>query len=173
MPQGLNVRLVMNNHATHNTPKIKAWLARQQHWHVNLSPTSASLINEVGRWFAELTRKQLLRGVHRSTAELENGVVTFIQADNEKPKPCTWARFANQILAPVKRYCQKTMRRTSASGGNGPSRGQRAANRRFCTDPHGIRSIACSKLAKHLHAMNLDRPGADIEITSNRLVVQP
>jgi transposase len=68
MPEGPDVHLVMDNYATHKTPKIKAWLARRPHWHVHFTPTSASWINQVERWFAELTRKQLQRGVHRSTA---------------------------------------------------------------------------------------------------------
>ena len=71
MPKGPDVHLVMDNYATHKTPKIRAWLARRPHWHVHFTPTSASWINQVERWFAELTRKQLQRGVHRSTAELE------------------------------------------------------------------------------------------------------
>lgn len=57
VPQGPDVHLVMDNHATHQTPKIKAWLARRPHWHVHFTPTSASWINQVERWFAELTRK--------------------------------------------------------------------------------------------------------------------
>src|SRR3546814_6188366 len=71
IPKGPDVHLVMDNYATHKTPKIKAWLARRPHWHAHFTPTSASWINQVERWFAELTRKQLQRGVHRSTAELE------------------------------------------------------------------------------------------------------
>lgn len=69
MPPERDVHLVMDTYATQKTPKIKAWLARRPHWHVHLTPTSVSWINQVERWFAELTRKQLLRGVHRSTAE--------------------------------------------------------------------------------------------------------
>lgn len=55
----------MDNDATHKTPKIKAWLARHPHWHIHFTPSSASWINKVERWFAELTRKQLQQGVHR------------------------------------------------------------------------------------------------------------
>jgi transposase len=69
-----------------DAPKIKAWLARRPHWHVHFTPTSASWINQVERWFAELTRKQLQRGVHRSAAELEADIAAFIEAHNEKSK---------------------------------------------------------------------------------------
>lgn len=71
---------------------------------------------QVERWFAELTRKQLQRGVHRSTAELEADIKAFIETHNENPTPYKWVKSANQILASVKRFCQKTMNRTSDSG---------------------------------------------------------
>jgi putative transposase len=115
MPEGPDVHLVMDNYATHKTPKIKAWMARRPHWHVHFTPTSASWINQVERWFAELTRKQLQRGVHRSTAELEADIAAFIKAHNENPKPYKWVKSADEILASVKRFCQKTMSRTSDS----------------------------------------------------------
>ena len=64
VPEGLDVHIVMDNYATHKTAAVKAWLARRVHWHIHFTPTSASWINQVERWFAELTRKQLQRGVH-------------------------------------------------------------------------------------------------------------
>src|SRR3546814_17440813 len=81
MPKGPDVHLVMDNYATHKTPKIKAWLARRPHWHVHFTPTSASWINQVERWFAELTRKQLQRGVPRTTEELEAEIHAFIRPE--------------------------------------------------------------------------------------------
>jgi len=116
MPEGPDVHLVMDNYATHKTPRIKAWLARRPHWHVHFTPTSASWIDQVERWFAELTRKQLQRGVHRSTAELEDDIIAFIEAHNENPRPYRWTKSADDILAAVRRFCQKTMRRTPDSG---------------------------------------------------------
>lgn len=108
IPDGLDVHIVMDNYATHKTPKIKAWLARRRHWHVHFTPTSASWINQVERWFAELTRKQLQRGVHRTVAELEADITAFIEVHNENPKPYKWIKSADEILASVKRFCQKT-----------------------------------------------------------------
>ncbi|GEL65697.1 hypothetical protein KBA01_29830 [Kozakia baliensis] len=105
----------MDNYATHKTPTVKNWLARRPHWHTHFTPTSASWINQVERWFAELTRKQLKRGVHRSTAELEADIAAFIDAHNENPRPYRWVKPADEILASVKRFCLKTMRRTSDS----------------------------------------------------------
>lgn len=100
----------MDNYATHKTPRIKAWLARRPHWHIHFTPTSASWINQVERWFAELTRKQLQHGVHRSVAELERDIVAFIDAHNENPTPYKWIRSADEILASVKWFCQRTQK---------------------------------------------------------------
>lgn len=116
MPEGRDVHLVMDNYATHKTPRVKAWLARRPHWHVHFTPTSASWLNQVERWFAELTRKQIQRGVHRSVAELEADIAAFIDAHNQNPKPYKWVKSADEILASVKRFCQKTLAGTSDSG---------------------------------------------------------
>lgn len=74
---------------------------------MHFTPTSASWINQVGRWFAELTRKKLQRDVHRSVAELNADVMSFIDAHNKKPKPCKWVKSADEILASVRRFCLK------------------------------------------------------------------
>lgn len=108
VPEGPDVRIVMDNHATHKTPKIKAWLARRPHRHVHFTPASASWINQVERWFAELKRKRLKRGVHRSVAEPEADISAFIQARNEDPEPYRRVMSADEILASVKRFRQKT-----------------------------------------------------------------
>lgn len=108
VPGGLDVHIVMDNYATHKTPAVKAWLARRPHYHVHFTPTSASWINQVERWFAELTRKQIQRGVHTSTAQLEADIRSFIDQHNADPKPFRWTKSADEILAAVKRFCQKT-----------------------------------------------------------------
>ena len=102
---GLDIHIVMDNYATHKTAGVKAWLARRPHWHVHFTPTSASWINQVERWFAELTRKQLQRGVHRSTLQLEADIRAFIETHNENPRPFKWTKSADDILAAVKRFC--------------------------------------------------------------------
>lgn len=107
VPEGMDVHLVMDNCATHKTERVRTWLARRRHWHVHFTPTSASWINQVGRWFAELTRKKPQRDVHRSVAELDADVKSFIDAHNEKPKPCKWVKSADEILASVRRFCLK------------------------------------------------------------------
>lgn len=108
IPEGLDVHIIMDNYATHKTTAIKTWLARRPNYYVHFTPTSASWINQVERWFGELTRKQLRRGVHTSTKQLEDDIRAFIERHNENPKPYRWTKSADEILASVKRFCQKT-----------------------------------------------------------------
>jgi transposase len=108
IPNGLDVHIIMDNYATHKTAVVKNWLARRPHYHVHFTPTSASWINQVERWFAELTRKRIRRGVHTSTKELEAHIRAFIKQHNENPKPYRWTKSADEILASVRRFCQKT-----------------------------------------------------------------
>jgi transposase len=98
----------MDNYVPHKTPVVKAWLAQRPHWHIYFTPTSGSWINQVERWFAELTRKKLKRGVHRSVAQLEADIRAFIERHNDNPKPFKSIKSADEILAAVKRFCQKT-----------------------------------------------------------------
>jgi transposase len=84
VPEGLDIHIVMDNYATHKTPKIKAWLARRPHYHVHFTPTSASWINQVERWFAELSRKQLQRGVHTSVRQLRSRYPHFHRSAQPK-----------------------------------------------------------------------------------------
>lgn len=109
VPRDLDVHLVMDNYATHKTPAIRAWLARRPHWHVHLTPTSASWLNQVERFFAELTAKQIRRGVHRSLGELETAIQRYLTTVNDDPKPFRWTRSADQILASINRFCLRTL----------------------------------------------------------------
>jgi transposase len=108
VPNHLDVHIIMDNYATHKTAAIRAWLARRPHYHVHFTPTSASWINQVERWFAELTRKKLRRGVHTSTRQLEADIRSFIECHNQNPRPYKWVKSADDILSSVKRFCQKT-----------------------------------------------------------------
>lgn len=109
VPRDLDVHLVMDNYATHKTPAIRAWLARRPHWQVHLTPTSASWLNQVERFFAELTAKQIRRGVHRSLGELETAIQRYLTIVNHDPKPFRWTRSADQILASINRFCLRTL----------------------------------------------------------------
>ena len=109
VPQDLDVHLVMDNYATHKAPAIQKWLAKRPHWHVHFTPTGASWLNQVERLFALLTEKQLRRGVHRSTQELDQAIQDYIDRVNQDPKPFRWTKSADQILASIKRFCLRTI----------------------------------------------------------------
>jgi len=105
VPADLDVHLIMDNYATHKTPLIRAWLAKRPRWHVHLTPTSASWLNQVERFFALITARKIKRGVHRSVVALRNDIMAFIKAHNADPKPFRWTKSADDILASVERFC--------------------------------------------------------------------
>jgi len=107
VPTSLDVHLILDNYGTHKTPMIHRWLARHPRVHVHFTPTGASWINLVERWFATLTDKQLRRGVHRSTRQLEAAISHYIEVTNEGPKPFVWTKTADEILASVARFCHR------------------------------------------------------------------
>lgn len=108
VPQDLAVHLVMDNYGTHKTPKVKAWFARHPRFHVHFTPTSASWLNQVERWFSTLTTKQIRRGTHRSTRQLEDAIRSYLDIYNTDPKPFVWAKSADDILASIERFCLRT-----------------------------------------------------------------
>lgn len=105
VPPEQNVHLVMDNYGTHKTPAIKAWFARHPRFQVHFTPTSASWLNQVERWFAEITRKQIRRGTHRSTWALEQAIRQYLDTYNQHPRPFVWAKTADQILDSIRRFC--------------------------------------------------------------------
>src|SRR5919205_1571702 len=109
VPPDLGIHLVLDNSATHKTKAIRDWLAKRPRYQVHFTPTSASWINQVERWFALLTERAIRRGVHRSVADLERDIRAFIDATNAEPKPFRWVKAADDILASVKRFCLRTL----------------------------------------------------------------
>src|SRR5471032_3334838 len=107
-PQPLDVHLVMENYGTHKTDSIRNWLTRHPRFHVHFTPTSASWLNQVERWFATLTQRCIRRGTHRSTRELEQAIRHHIEINNASPKPFVWSKTAEDILASVERFCMRT-----------------------------------------------------------------
>ena len=124
VPPDVEVHIIMDNYGTHKTPLIRAWFAKRPRYHVHFTPTYGSWLNLVERWFAELTSKQIRRGAHRSVSELERAIVEFLKAHNADPKPFTWTKSADQILASIARFAQRTadtqaaqlMSRTTVTG---------------------------------------------------------
>jgi transposase len=108
VPAGLELHLVCDNYATHKTAAIKAWLLRHPRFHLHFTPTSASWLNLVERWFAELTNRKLRRSSHRSVAELEADLSAWIAAWNQDPKPFVWTKTADEILDSLTGYLQRT-----------------------------------------------------------------
>lgn len=107
VPKELDVHLVMDNYGTHKTPKVRAWFARHPRFHVHFTPTGASWLNMVERFFAEITNKRIRRGCFRSAAELERAIAEYLEAHNMEPKPFRWTATADDILESVRSYCER------------------------------------------------------------------
>jgi transposase len=107
VPTALDVHLVCDNYATHNTPEIRAWLARRPRFHVHFTPTGSSWMNQVERWFGLLTGKLIRRGVHTSVHALENDIKEWIATWNDNPRPFTWTKTADEILSSLAAYLTK------------------------------------------------------------------
>lgn len=109
VPSDLDVHVVMDNYSTHKTETIRRWFAKRPRFHVHFTPTYGSWLNQVERWFAELTTKQIRRGSHRNVPELERAIKEFIEASNADPKPFVWTRTADEILASIARFAHRTL----------------------------------------------------------------
>ena len=108
VPAGLDVHLILDNYATHKAPTVHRWLAAHPRYHLHFTPTSASWINLVERWFGELDRKQLRRGNFHGTDELIDTIMRYVEHSNSTPKPFIWTKTADEILASVARFCRRT-----------------------------------------------------------------
>ena len=109
VPTELDVHPIADNYATHKTVLIQNWFAKRPHFHIHFTPTSASWLNLVEHWFGLLTEKQLRRGVHQSSGELEAAIYRYLDVTNQDPKPFVWAKTADQILTSVARFCRRTL----------------------------------------------------------------
>jgi len=107
VPVDLEVHLILDNYGTHKTPVIRRWFAKRPRYHLHFTPTGASWINLVERWFAALTEKQLRRGAYRSTRELESAIERYLKIHNEQPKPFIWTKTADEILSTLAQFCKR------------------------------------------------------------------
>ncbi len=98
----------MDNYGTHKTPKVKRWFARHPRYHLHFTPTSASWLNQVERFFAEITRRRIRRGTFTHVRELEQAIHDYLDHHNRNPKPFVWTATANAILEKVRRFCERT-----------------------------------------------------------------
>jgi transposase len=109
VPADLDIHVVLDNASSHKTKLIRDWFAKRPRWHRHFTPTSASWINQVERFFGLLTEQQIRRGAHRSTKELESAIASYIEVRNADPKPFRWTKTADDILKAVERFCRRTL----------------------------------------------------------------
>ena len=102
-PPERELHLILDHYATHKHAKVKAWLAKHPRFHLHFTPTSASWLNMVERFFRDLTTKRLRRGVFRSLEELIEAIQDYITHYNQRPTPFVWTAKACDILAKVQR----------------------------------------------------------------------
>src|SRR5262244_1472563 len=114
MPAHLDLHLIADNYATHKHPKVQRWFQRHPRFHMHFTPTSASWLNLVERFFRDLTQNQLRRGVFRDLEELFMAIGSYIDRHNENPKPFIWTARASDILEKVKRARRALDKRHSA-----------------------------------------------------------
>jgi transposase len=104
---GREVHLVMDNYATHKTPAVQRWFAKHPQYHVHFTPTSASWLNLIERFFAEITNQRIRRGVFRSVAALRQAIMEYLDEHNQAPKPFIWTADADLILSRVANVCKR------------------------------------------------------------------
>lgn len=105
VPAHFDVHLIIDNYATHKHPKVKAWLARRPRYHVHYTPTYASWLNQVERWFGLITQQAIRRGSFSSVKELVRKIEHFVEHYNAHTRPFIWTATAESILAKVERLC--------------------------------------------------------------------
>jgi len=105
----LDVHIVLDNLSTHKTPAVHRWLVRHPRFHLHFTPTYSSWLNLVERFFGLLTDEALRRGSHKSVTELRTAIATYVQAHNEEAKPFRWTKSADEILAKVRRFGERTL----------------------------------------------------------------
>ncbi len=105
MPAALDVHLIVDNYATHKHARVKAWLAKRPRYHVHYTPTYATWINQVERWFGIITERAIRRGSFTSVKELVSRIESFVEQYNAQATPFVWTATAQSILAKVERLC--------------------------------------------------------------------
>jgi transposase len=108
VPSDLDVHLILDNYGTHKAPTIVRWFAKRPRYHLHFTPTYSSWLNMVERWFAEITTKRIRRGVFRSVAALERAIHDYIAGHNVDCQPFVWTKTADDILASIARFAQRT-----------------------------------------------------------------
>jgi transposase len=107
VPSVLDIHLVMDNSAIHKTSKVAAWFKKRPRYHLHFTPTSASWLNQVERWFAKITQQRIRRSAFLSVRDLEKAILDYIESNNRDPKPFVWTASADLILGKVQAICER------------------------------------------------------------------
>lgn len=108
VPEPFEIHLVMDNYGTHKMPKVRRWFARHPRYHLHFTPTSASWLNQVERFFGLITERRIRRGTFGSVRELEAALRDYLTQHNENAKPFAWTADADSILKKLARFCVRT-----------------------------------------------------------------
>ena len=106
IPADIDAHLVVDNYATHKHPKVRAWLAARPRFHVHYTPTYSSWPNQIERWFAILTERQIRRSSAVSARDLVAKIEAFVAAYNAKARPFVWTATSDAILKKLERLCK-------------------------------------------------------------------
>jgi transposase len=110
-PRRMPIHLILDNYGTHKHPDVRQWFDKHPRYHLHFTPTSASWLNQVERWFAEITRKRIRRGTFRSVASLVHAINDYVRQSNANARPFIWTAEAETIIHKVRKY-----KRTSDTG---------------------------------------------------------
>jgi len=108
VPAEFDIHLVLDNYATHKQPTVRRWFLRHPRFNLHFTPTSASWLNQVERFFAEITRRRIRRGTFSSVADLERAIREYIVDHNAAPKPFIWTATADSIFGRIQSFCERT-----------------------------------------------------------------
>jgi transposase len=104
--EGISIHLILDNYATHKAPRVKRWLQRHPRYVIHFTPTSASWLNQVERFFAQITEKRIRRGTFRSVQALEAAIKDYLENHNREPKPFVWTATADLIFQKLQKTCE-------------------------------------------------------------------
>lgn len=108
-PHDFDLHVVLDNLSAHKSPAVKRWLSKHPRFHFHFTPTGSSWLNLIERWFGEITRKRIRRGVFHSVEQLIAAINQYLAENNAAPKPFIWTKDADTILAKIDR-CKASVR---------------------------------------------------------------
>ncbi|VTT98802.1 transposase : Endonuclease DDE OS=Burkholderia zhejiangensis GN=BG60_33605 PE=4 SV=1: HTH_29: DDE_3 [Gemmataceae bacterium] len=104
---GTTIHVVMDNYGTHKHPRVRDWFVRHPEFVPHFTPTSGSWLNQVERFFAQITERRIRRDAFRSVTELEHAIAEYLRAHNKQPRPFVWTKSADVILNKVRKLAER------------------------------------------------------------------